>query len=178
LTSLQPRSALAALQWQRTVTFLHDVLDNSEAAAQPLITGNAARLLAATVLTTFPNTAILDPTGRDRQDATSTTLRRAIAFIEQRLGDEFLPEARHVLATARHALEVGRLAAQGHAGEVRFGYAEDPGLPAHPARRPAARPPRAVRPGAAPADDHPGAVGGPHRPAPRPRLRLDARAHR
>jgi AraC-like DNA-binding protein len=84
LTSLQPRSALAALQWQRTVTFLRDVLDNSEAAAQPLITGNAARLLAATVLTTFPNTAILDPTAQDRQDATSTTLRRAIAFIEQR----------------------------------------------------------------------------------------------
>jgi DNA-binding transcriptional LysR family regulator len=43
------------------------------------------------------------------------------------VGDEFLPEARRVLATARHALEVGRLAAQGHAGEVRFGYAEDLG---------------------------------------------------
>jgi transcriptional regulator GlxA family with amidase domain len=84
LTSLQPRSALAALQWQRTVTFLRDLLANTEAVAQPLIRGNAARLLAATVLATFPNTAIIDPTAQDRQDATSTTLRRAIAFIEQR----------------------------------------------------------------------------------------------
>jgi AraC-like DNA-binding protein len=84
LTSFQPRSALAALQWQRTVTFLRDLLANTEAVAQPLIRGNAARLLAATVLATFPNTAIIDPTAQDRQDATSTTLRRAIAFIEQR----------------------------------------------------------------------------------------------
>jgi AraC-like DNA-binding protein len=83
LTSFQPRSALAALQWQRTVTFLRDALENSEASAQPLIRGSAARMLAATVLTTFPNTAIIDPTAQDRRDATSTTLRRAIAFIEQ-----------------------------------------------------------------------------------------------
>jgi len=40
-------------------------------------------MLAATVLTTFPNTAIIDPTAQDRRDATSTTLRRAIALIEQ-----------------------------------------------------------------------------------------------
>jgi AraC-like DNA-binding protein len=84
LTSLQPRSALAALQWQRTVTFLRDLLANTEAVAQPLIRGNAARLLAATVLATFPNTAVTDPTAQDRQDATSSTVRRAIAFIEQR----------------------------------------------------------------------------------------------
>ncbi|MDT7567853.1 MAG: hypothetical protein QOG76_6477 [Pseudonocardiales bacterium] len=83
LTSLQPRSALAALQWQRTVTFLRDLLANTEAVAQPLIRGNAARLLAATVLATFPNTAVTDPTTQDRQDATSSTVRRAIAFIEQ-----------------------------------------------------------------------------------------------
>jgi len=82
-TSYQPRSALAALQWQRTVTFLREVLANSGAAAQPLIRGNAARMLAATVLDTFPNTAIIDPTAQDRRDATSTTVRRAIAFIEQ-----------------------------------------------------------------------------------------------
>jgi AraC-like DNA-binding protein len=83
LTSFQPRSALAALQWQRTVTFLRDLLANTEAVAQPLIRGNAARLLAATVLATFPNTAVTDPTAQDRQDATSSTVRRAIAFIEQ-----------------------------------------------------------------------------------------------
>ena len=83
LTSFKPRSALAGLQWQRTVALLRDMLENSEAAAQPLIRGSAARMLAASVLTTFPNTAIIDPTAQDRRDATSTTVRRAIAFIEQ-----------------------------------------------------------------------------------------------
>ena len=83
-TSSRPRSALAALQWQRTVTFLREVLANTETTVPPLIRGNAGRLLAATVLDTFPNTAILDPTAQDRRDATSTTVRRAIAFIEQR----------------------------------------------------------------------------------------------
>jgi transcriptional regulator GlxA family with amidase domain len=66
-----------------SVFFLREVLANSEVAAQPLIRGNAARMLAATVLDTFPNTAIIDPTAQDRRDATSTTVRRAIAFIEQ-----------------------------------------------------------------------------------------------
>src|SRR5882757_5095126 len=83
LTSFQPRSALAGLQWQRTVTFLREVLENTDASAQPLIRGSAARMLAATVLTTFPNTAIVDPTAQDRRDATSATVRRAIAFIEE-----------------------------------------------------------------------------------------------
>jgi len=83
LTSFRAMSAVAALRWQRTVTFLRDVLENTEASAQPLIRGSAARMLAATVLTTFPNTAIIDPTAQDRRDATSTTLRRAIALIEQ-----------------------------------------------------------------------------------------------
>jgi AraC-like DNA-binding protein len=82
-TSYQPTSVSAALQWQRTIAYLRDVLANTGSAAQPLITGNAARLLAATVLTTFPNTAVIDPTAQDRNDATTATVRRAIAFIEQ-----------------------------------------------------------------------------------------------
>ncbi|WP_329521334.1 LysR family transcriptional regulator [Spirillospora sp. NBC_01491] len=42
-------------------------------------------------------------------------------------GEASLPEARRVLDAAGHALEVGRRAAHGHAGEVRVGYAEDIG---------------------------------------------------
>jgi AraC-like DNA-binding protein len=83
LTSYQPRSAAAALHWQRTIAYLSEVLTHPELVAEPLIRGTAGRLLAATVLTTFPNTAVIDPTAQDRNDATSTTLRRAIAFIEQ-----------------------------------------------------------------------------------------------
>jgi AraC-like DNA-binding protein len=83
LTGYQPTSPLAAQHWQRTIEYLREMLANAEATAQPLIMGGAARLLAATVLTTFPNTALTEPTTQDRHDATAATLRRAIAFIEQ-----------------------------------------------------------------------------------------------
>ena len=42
-----------------------------------------ARLLAATVLTAFPNTALTDPAIEDRRDAHPATLRRAVAFIDE-----------------------------------------------------------------------------------------------
>ncbi|MFE0023719.1 helix-turn-helix domain-containing protein [Amycolatopsis sp. NPDC059021] len=58
------------------------VRDRPETMAEPLVTGTAGRLLAAVALTTFPNTALIDPTIEDRHDAHSTTLRRAIAFID------------------------------------------------------------------------------------------------
>jgi AraC-like DNA-binding protein len=83
-TSYQPVSPAAAQHWSRTVAYLRELLANEQAATQPLILGNASRLLAATVLTTFPNTALTDPTASDRRDATSATVRRAVAFIEER----------------------------------------------------------------------------------------------
>jgi AraC-like DNA-binding protein len=82
-TGYQPVSPAAAEHWRHTVSYLGEVLANTEAAAQPLIRGTSARLLAATALTTFPNTAVTDPTARDRHDATTATVRRATAFIEQ-----------------------------------------------------------------------------------------------
>jgi len=48
----------------------------------PLAAGAAARLLAATALSVFPNNALLDPTAVDRNDARPATLRRAISFID------------------------------------------------------------------------------------------------
>jgi AraC-like DNA-binding protein len=82
-TAFQPISHGAAANWKRTTDFLAELLANTDAAAQPLIRGTASRLLAAAALTTFPNTAIIDPTCQDRRDATSATVRRAVAFIEQ-----------------------------------------------------------------------------------------------
>ena len=38
------------------------------------------------------------------------------------VGEAFIPQARDALARARHALEVGRRVAHGHAGEVLLGY--------------------------------------------------------
>jgi AraC-like DNA-binding protein len=82
-TGYQPVSPAAAAHWRNTTRYLGELLANPEAAAQPLIRGNGARMLAATALATFPNTAVMAPSGRDRSDATSATLRRAVAFIEQ-----------------------------------------------------------------------------------------------
>ncbi|HWN35413.1 MAG TPA: helix-turn-helix transcriptional regulator [Pseudonocardia sp.] len=82
-TGFQPVSPAAAVHWRNTVSYLRGLLDNEEAAAQPLIRGNAARLLAATALTTFPNTAVTAPTAQDRHDGTAATVRRASAFIER-----------------------------------------------------------------------------------------------
>lgn len=82
-TGYQPVSPAAAVHWKNTVGYLSGLLANEEAAAQPLIRANAARLVAATALATFPNTAVTVPTAQDRHDATTVTMRRAIGFIEQ-----------------------------------------------------------------------------------------------
>jgi transcriptional regulator GlxA family with amidase domain len=50
--------------------------------AQPLLSSAATRLLAATLLTCFPNTWVSEPHQYDGTDATATTLTRAIAFID------------------------------------------------------------------------------------------------
>jgi AraC-like DNA-binding protein len=59
------------------------VLASPGTASHPLVTANAARLLAATALAAFPNNALADPTSQDRNDGSPVTLRRAVAFIEE-----------------------------------------------------------------------------------------------
>jgi transcriptional regulator GlxA family with amidase domain len=54
-----------------------------DADGQPLVAAASARLLAATALAVFPNTALTDPTIEDRHDAHPATLRRAIAFVDE-----------------------------------------------------------------------------------------------
>jgi transcriptional regulator GlxA family with amidase domain len=53
-----------------------------------LIVGSVRRLLAASALATVPPSLVPAVSPRDRTDATPTTLRRAIAFIEARAGDD------------------------------------------------------------------------------------------
>jgi AraC-like DNA-binding protein len=78
---LPPRDAAL---WRRTYAYVRDaVLGYPEAAAQPLVTASAARLLAATALAVFPNNALTEPTTRDRHDAHPDTLRRAVAFVDE-----------------------------------------------------------------------------------------------
>ncbi|MGO8767557.1 MAG: helix-turn-helix transcriptional regulator [Mycobacterium sp.] len=55
---------------------------NRHASNNPLVAGAVQRYLAAAILTTFPSTALLEPTIEDRNDSTPLLLRRAVAFID------------------------------------------------------------------------------------------------
>ena len=82
-TGYRAVDARALAQFRATLAFLrHSVGDAEQVSQQPLVASNAARLLVATALATFPNTALLAPTTIDRNDAHPSTLRRAVAFIE------------------------------------------------------------------------------------------------
>jgi AraC-like DNA-binding protein len=79
----RPVSRAAAGRLQRATAYLRDsVLANPGADHAPLVLSTASQYLAATVLHTFPNTALTEPTGEDRHDAHDATLRRAVAFID------------------------------------------------------------------------------------------------
>jgi len=81
-TGYQPATAQDASRWLSAFSFVRDYVRGTPAADQPLITGAAARLLAATALSVFPNNSLADPTVEDRHDASPPTLRRAVVFID------------------------------------------------------------------------------------------------
>ena len=77
------RSPERARNWQGLVRYLtHDFLTNDLAYNSPLIHAQTMRLIAATVLDTFPNTtASIDPASGGRADA--GVVHRAVAYIEE-----------------------------------------------------------------------------------------------
>lgn len=75
-----------AQRWRETARFVSGLLTNSAVDTAPLVIASAARLLAATALTAFPNTAISVPTAADRHDAHPGTVERAVSFIEASAG--------------------------------------------------------------------------------------------
>lgn len=81
-TGCQPATAQDARRWLSAYSFVRDYVRGTPAADQPLVTGAAARLLAATALSVFPNNTLADPTVEDRHDASPPTLRRAVVFID------------------------------------------------------------------------------------------------
>jgi AraC-like DNA-binding protein len=71
-----------ARQWRDVTRYVDGLLADPAVAAAPLVLGCAARLLAATALTVFPNTAATEPGAQNRNDAHPATLQRAVSFIE------------------------------------------------------------------------------------------------
>ncbi|WAP57548.1 helix-turn-helix transcriptional regulator [Streptomyces sp. S465] len=83
LTGHRPHSAAAAGHLRETIGYVRDhVLADPAVADQPLIKATVSQLLAGSVLTAFPNTALTDPTAPDRNDAHPGTLRRALSYID------------------------------------------------------------------------------------------------
>jgi AraC-like DNA-binding protein len=84
-------SAEAAAVWNRTYDYVRDSIAGLSTDDQPLVVGVAVQMLAAVTLSTFPNTAMHDPTAEDRHDARPPALNRALAFIEENAGRSITP---------------------------------------------------------------------------------------
>ncbi|WP_412745832.1 helix-turn-helix transcriptional regulator [Krasilnikovia sp. MM14-A1004] len=82
-TALRPTHQAAARRWLRVVDYVTDGLQTApEFITHPLLLGPMTRLLAASVLTTFPHTGAGMAHPHDRTDATPAALSRAIAYID------------------------------------------------------------------------------------------------
>ncbi|MDG4758447.1 helix-turn-helix transcriptional regulator [Micromonospora sp. WMMD710] len=120
-TDLGPANALLARQWRKTTSYVSDVvLGNPSASVQPLVVGNAARMLAAAALAIFPNTAFTDETAEDRHDASTATLRRAIAFLEENADRDI--SAADIAGAAAVSLRAVQLAFRRHLGTTPMAY--------------------------------------------------------
>lgn len=119
-TSLEPLSQAAAACWNGARSHVAGLLDDPVAAAQPLLVGNAARLLAIAALATFPNTALTDPTSTDRHDASAATVRRATAFIEEHAHEDIA--AADIAACAHVTIRAVQLAFRRHLGTSPIAY--------------------------------------------------------
>ncbi|MEU5179662.1 helix-turn-helix transcriptional regulator [Streptomyces longwoodensis] len=139
LTGHRPHSPAAADRLRGAITYLRDhVLADPDLAEQPLVASTAAQHLAATVLATFPNSALTDPTGSDRADAHPAALRRALAHIDDHAGEPVtvaeIAAAAHITVRAlqyafRRHLDTTPLA---HLRRVRLAHAHHELLAADP----------------------------------------------
>ncbi|MFK3983293.1 AraC family transcriptional regulator [Micromonospora sp. NPDC050397] len=124
LTSLEPVCPAGARLWLSTVGYLADsVLPNPEVARSPLAIANAARILAATALTVFPNNSIDQCSWKDRTDASPLVLRRAIEFIDSHVGDNITLS--DIAFAARATGRAVQRAFRRHLGTTPTGYLRD-----------------------------------------------------
>jgi AraC-like DNA-binding protein len=119
-TGYRPVSAEAGERWRAVHRYVTDLIVDPEAGTQPLILGSAARLLAATMLATFPNTALTDPTIEDRRDASAAALRRAITFMDEHAGDDI--SAADIAAAANVTMRAIQLAFRRHLDTTPMAY--------------------------------------------------------
>jgi AraC-like DNA-binding protein len=87
-SSFQPVDLASARLWKETVRYMKDVVLADDTLATPLVLGQAARLLAAVTLSTFPNTITTEAAPHDRTDHQPPLLRRAMEFIDANVAND------------------------------------------------------------------------------------------
>ncbi|NHA01302.1 AraC family transcriptional regulator [Nocardioides sp. W3-2-3] len=116
----RPTGAAAAARLRAAIEhFDLAVLGDPVAAGNPLILGQAARYVAAHVLSTFRTSAVGAVSG-DSRDAHPAALRRAIAFIEERPGDDITPA--QIAAAAHVSIRSLQLAFRRHLDTTPMAY--------------------------------------------------------
>jgi len=91
LTSSAPVSADASQHLVDVIDHVRHTVVNSDFTQEPFLAGTVARYLAATMLTTFPNTALAEPSIGDCHDGAPVLMRRAIAFIDENAHTDISP---------------------------------------------------------------------------------------
>jgi AraC-like DNA-binding protein len=108
-SDLRPYNRRTARHLAATIDYVIEGLrDRPDSMNEPLVASTVGQLLCATVLSAFPNTALVEPTIEDRHDSHPRTLRRAIAYIESHAHEEItvadIAAAAHVTVRAlQHA---------------------------------------------------------------------------
>jgi AraC-like DNA-binding protein len=130
--SPHPIRPAAGARWRNASSYVDSLLDDPEAAASPLIVSSAARLLAATALAVFPNSATAipntavpnaataDPGPPDQAGASTPTLRRAVSFIDEH-ADRDIGIA-DIAAAAYVTIRAVQLAFRRHLGTTPLAY--------------------------------------------------------
>jgi AraC-like DNA-binding protein len=102
--AFRPVNAAAGRLWKETVSYVTNTVLAHEAIATPLVIGQASRMLAAVMLSTFPNDFLIASQTYDLTDHQPVLLRRAISYIESNAGNDIaladIAEAIHVTPRA------------------------------------------------------------------------------
>lgn len=120
-TAPAPLSPQHARRWRSTVGALRDQSVAAGAAgSHPLVSAAAGRLLAATALATFANTAVGDGSTPEMTAAAPRVLRRAMAYIDEHAaGDVSLAD---VAAACHVSVRALQLAFRRHLGTTPSAY--------------------------------------------------------
>jgi AraC-like DNA-binding protein len=96
----RPTGEARAVHWKRLMQYVNsEVTANPTVHTSPLLMSQVFRLIVATTLETFPNST-LDRVRYSARPASSGSVRRAMAFIEEHAGDDIdltdIAEAAHI----------------------------------------------------------------------------------